>query len=145
MEETIEKLRSDDPIGSVFRDPSAPPVIPIDDDPRLIAAEAEARGRFEEFESAFQAADGEGFCVKACISGGGNSEHIWIEVESILPNSVQGRLSNDPVSLGDLKRGSSIQVNRSEVEDWAFFRKGNPVGLFTVPVFKQIEKERKPG
>jgi uncharacterized protein YegJ (DUF2314 family) len=143
MEETIEKLRSDDPIGSVFRDSSALPVIPIDDDPRLKAAEAEARRRFEEFESAFRAGDGRGFTIKACISGGGNSEHIWIEVASILPNSVQGRLSNDPVSLGDLKRGSSVEVNRSEVEDWGFLRKRKPVGLFTVPVFEQIAKERE--
>ena len=36
-DQTIEKLRSDDPVTAVFREVTEAPVIPIEDDPRLKA------------------------------------------------------------------------------------------------------------
>ena len=50
LDQAIEQLRSDDPIGGVFGVSPHVPVILIDDDPRLKAAEAEAR----RFEAAFR-------------------------------------------------------------------------------------------
>ena len=83
VESVIEGLNADYPIRSVFEQIAEAPVIPVEDDPRLAAAEAEARRRFSEFQTAFERDDGAGFSVKARISGGGNSEHIWVEVDRI--------------------------------------------------------------
>ncbi len=141
-DQTIEKLKSDDPVKAVFREVTEVPVIPIDDDPRLKAAEDEARRRFSEFASAFDKKDGTGFAIKARITKGGNSEHIWVEVDRISDGKVEGRLGNDPVDLGDLKIGSRVEVQTGEVEDWVFLRNQSPVGMFTVPVIQQIERER---
>jgi uncharacterized protein YegJ (DUF2314 family) len=141
-DETIEKLRSDDPIRAVFREITSVPVIPLDDDPRLKAAEAEARRRFAEFASAFELKEGTAFAVKARISAEGNSEHIWIEVDRISGDKIEGRLGNDPVELGDLKIGSKVEIETNQVEDWAILRDDAPVGMFTMPVIEQIERER---
>ncbi len=142
-EETVEKLKSDDPIKAVFQDPDLVPVIPIDDDdPRLKAAEAEARRRFPEFEAAFTKKDGTDFSIKARISNETNSEHIWVAVDTIAPDVIKGRLGNEPVDLGQLKIGSKVEVRRDKIEDWSFVRGGAPVGLFTVPVIQEIESEK---
>jgi uncharacterized protein YegJ (DUF2314 family) len=141
-DETKAKLNSDDPIKAVFRELTEVPVIPIDDDPRLKSAEAEARGRFTEFAAAFQKRDGDRFAVKASITANGNTEHIWVEVDRISMGRIEGRLGNDPVDLGDLEIGSEVEIETGEVEDWVFMRNGGPVGLFTVPVIQRIEQER---
>lgn len=141
-DQTIEKLKSDDPVKAVFREITEVPVIPIDDDPRLRAAEDEARRRFSEFASAFDKKDGTGFSIKTRITSHGNSEHIWVEVDRISDGKIEGRLGNDPVDLGDLKIGSKVEVEISQLKDWVFLRNQAPVGLFTVPVIQQMEHER---
>jgi len=138
-EETVERLKSDDPIKAVFQDLDLVPVIPIEDDPRLRSAEAEARRRFPEFEAAFTKKDGTNFSVKARISSETNSEHIWVAVDTIARDVIRGRLGNEPVDLGQLKIGSKVEVQRDKIEDWSFMRGGAPVGLFTVPVIQEIE------
>lgn len=142
MDETVAKLKADEPITAVFREITEVPVIPIDDDPRLKAAEAEAKRRFSEFETAFENKDGTGFAIKTLITSHGNSEHIWVDVERISAGKIEGRLGNEPVDLGDLKIGSKVEVETDQVEDWAFLQRGEPVGMFTVPVFQQILQER---
>jgi uncharacterized protein YegJ (DUF2314 family) len=142
-DKTVAKLQSDDPVKSIFREVDEVPVIPVDDDdPRLKSAEAEARRRFSEFETAFERKDGTRFAIKTKITSHGNSEHIWVEVARITGSQIEGRLGNDPVDLADLKLGSKVEVERSQVEDWAFLRNGSPVGLFTVAVIQQIEQDR---
>jgi uncharacterized protein YegJ (DUF2314 family) len=141
-DEMVTKLNSDDPINAVFREVTEVPVIPIDDDPRLRAAEAEARRRFPEFEAAFQKKDGSRFTVKALITANGNSEHIWVEVDRVSMGKIEGRLGNDPVNLGDLKLGSKVEVPTDSIEDWVYLRNGNPIGEFTGPVIQKIVRER---
>lgn len=143
VEETAAKLRSEDPVQAVFRELSALPVIAVDDDPRLRAAEEEARRRFGEFEQAFREGSGTDFSVKALIRVGENGEHIWIDVEWIEGDRIAGRLGNEPVALGELKLGSRVEIGCGEVEDWAFVRDGAPVGAFTPPVLMKIEEERR--
>ena len=141
-DETAAKLQSDDPVNAIFHQGGQVPVVALDDDPRLKSAEEEARRRFSEFETAFEKKDGTKFAIKARISSDGNSEHIWIEVDQITESNIRGRLGNDPVDLAGLKMGSRVEVERGQVEDWAFLRSGAPVGLFTVAAIQQIEKER---
>lgn len=140
--ETVTALNGDDPIGAVFGEPTQVPVVPIDDDPRLRAAEAEARKRFPEFEKAFREQSGEEFAVKTLVTAGGNSEHIWVEVDRIEEGMIKGRLGNDPVDLAGLKLGSPVEFKRETVEDWTYVRNKASVGLFTVPVIQKIQQER---
>jgi uncharacterized protein YegJ (DUF2314 family) len=102
LEETPAKLRSDDPIKAVFVEITEIPVVPIGDDPRLQAAEAEARRRFQEFET-----------VKTLVTVSGNSEHIWVDVDSISAGKIHGRLGNDPVDLGDLTHLQHHEIART--------------------------------
>lgn len=144
-EETVAQLKSDDPIQSVFSGMPFLPVILIDDDePRIRAAKAEAKNRFSEFEAAFDKREGTDFSIKALISEGGNAEHIWIEVDQILPERIEGRLGNEPVNLGDLRLGSRINVEKSEIEDWAYMRGETRVGMFIFGAMQQIEAEKTP-
>ena len=76
------------------------------------------------------------------MSGGGNSEHIWIQVQELLPDKIRGLLANDPVALGDLKAGTSVEISRDQVEDWVYTREGAPVGLFTVQILQELEREK---
>ncbi|MGJ5819444.1 DUF2314 domain-containing protein [Paludibaculum fermentans] len=134
-DETIEKLLSADPLQAVFVEHGTVPVIPMQsDDPRLLAAEAEARSRFHEFESAFNSNSNGGshFSVKTMITRGDNSEHIWVDVTRIEGETLLGLLGNEPVDLGDLKLGSEVSLDRSQVEDWAIMRGGELIGAFTL-------------
>ena len=80
--------------------------------------------------------------VKALITRNGNSEHIWVEVDRISTGKIEGRLANEPVDLGDLKLDSKVEVETSQVEDWAYSRGSETVGQFTVPVLLEIEEQR---
>lgn len=140
--ETVERLRSEDPVKALFEQLVDVPVVPIDDDPRLKAAEAEARRRFPEFATALETDTGKRFSVKARISRQGKAEHIWIEVGRMADGKITGRLGNEPVELTGLRLGSEVEIETGEVEDWVFERDGKPVGMFTVPVIQQILEER---
>jgi uncharacterized protein YegJ (DUF2314 family) len=126
-----EALRGPDPLKE-FAKAVNPPVLQIDDqDPELLAAKAEARRRLPEFIDAFRRKDGQGFSVKAPVTAGGRTEHIWIEVDDIAEARVDGRLGNEPVNLGGMKIGDRVDVALSEVEDWVMVRNGEPAGAFT--------------
>jgi uncharacterized protein YegJ (DUF2314 family) len=142
LDETVALLRSEDPITSVFGDTTFVPVILIENDHRLREAEMEARRRFPEFEDAFRSGDATDFSVKALISSADNAEHIWIEVEEITEGKIVGRLGNEPVRLDGLRLGSRVEIEKSQVEDWAFRSGDTPIGMFTVPVIQRIEKDR---
>jgi uncharacterized protein YegJ (DUF2314 family) len=142
LDETIALLQSEDPITSVFGDTTYIPVILIENDHRVREAEAEARRRFPEFEDAFRSGDAADFSVKALISSADNAEHIWIQVEEITGDKIVGRLGNEPVRLDGLRLGSRVDIEKSQVEDWAFRSGDTPIGMFTVPVIQRIEKDR---
>lgn len=137
IDETAERLRTDNPIQAVFGEMTEAPVIPFEDgDPRLETAKADAKRRFSEFETAFQNKDGTDFAIKAQISSDGNLEHIWVEVAQIAAGKIEGRLGNDPVDLGDLRLGSMVEVEVDQVEDWVFRRGDELVGFFSRSVFE---------
>jgi uncharacterized protein YegJ (DUF2314 family) len=157
------------PITALFREATTIPVIPVDNDPRMEAAEAEASRRFSEFETAIRQRDGKGFAVKILITRNDNSEHIGLMWEDFRRQN-RGTPRQRPVDLGDRKTGpknhfahrgnsgtrrvfswdfagrrpiqtgSKVEVQASNVEDWAF-RHMATRGLFTVPVIQQIERE----
>ena len=136
-----EVLRGPDPLKD-FATPVNPPMVQVDDqDPDLAAGTAEARRRLPEFLEAWQRKDGQGFSIKAPVTAGGSTEHIWINVDEVRDDRIGGRLGNEPVNLGGMKIGDRVDVALSEVEDWVVIRGGAPVGLFTArAVGKNLKK-----
>ncbi|MFN7140514.1 MAG: DUF2314 domain-containing protein, partial [Limisphaerales bacterium] len=136
--ELAEKLRGAD-VMEVFAESTGLPVVQVaDDDPRMVAAVAQARSTWPEFVEAFKKRDGENFAIKAPITVNERTEFIWIEVDGLEPEYIHGTLANDPVDLGNLKLGSRVEVPLKELNDWGFIRHNEPVGMFTVKVLQEI-------
>jgi uncharacterized protein YegJ (DUF2314 family) len=142
-EKLEELLKSDDPFAAVTEENYAPVVAVDGEDPRMQAAVEEARRRWPEFVTAFESR-GPGQCsVKCPISGGGNTEFIWIEVTAIENETIYGTLANDPMDLGALKLGSRVKATAGEINDWIFFDETDSMhGGFTIKVVEDISKER---
>jgi uncharacterized protein YegJ (DUF2314 family) len=141
-DELLQKLRGPKPLED-FDEVTNVPVIEVDDeDPRMVAAVAEARRRWPEFVEAFRAKAGENFGVKAPLAVDDHREFIWIEVVGLEPDYVHGNLGNEPVALGELKLGDRVEVPVKDVTDWAYIRNGEPVGLFSVKVLDAVAKEQ---
>jgi uncharacterized protein YegJ (DUF2314 family) len=141
-----EKLRQADPVEALFSQFHTAPVVAIDDnDPRMIAATAEARRRFPEFEQAFHEGSASLYSAKARIESNGRAEHLWVEVERIADGHIHGRLGNDPVNLEGLRHGSPVDFPIDIVEDWAYVRGGESTGMFSVSAIQEIagEEHRK--
>jgi len=132
---TRTKLREPDVINALFRRERGEPPIPVDDkDPALVAARNLARKRWPEFEKAFRAREGEDFILKAPITRGDVTEHIWITVLHMDGGVIRGRLANEPYDLAGLQMGSSVEVRIDEIDDWPYTLKVTEVGYFTKAV-----------
>jgi len=136
-----DKLRGPDPLG-IFGEVTFAPVVQIsDDDPRMKAAVEEARRRWPEFVSAFNARAGEHFAIKAPITKDESVEFIWVEVERIDGATVHGRLANDPIALRELKIGDAISVPLDQLNDWNYVTNEEFKGGFTVQVLREASGE----
>lgn len=142
MDETLEMLKSDDPLQALEDDAPVPVIQVSDDDPRMIAAVEEAQRRWPEFVAAFEQRNGENFSVKAPVTAGDNTEFIWLNVTAIENQVIYGQLANEPVSLGNLKIGSKVRVMVEKLNDWVVVQNGQPVGLFTAKVITDAANEQ---
>jgi uncharacterized protein YegJ (DUF2314 family) len=135
--ETLEALRSEDPLKAL-QAALAVPVIPVaDDDEKMIAARDEARRRFGEFKASFAAGKaGVKHSIKAPVSAGGNREFIWINVSRIEEGRIYGTLGNDPVNLAGLKCDDPVDVAVEDLNDWVIYEEktGEMTGGFTTKV-----------
>lgn len=105
----------------------------------------EARRRWPEFVEAFsKRREGQVFIVKAPVTVGESTEYIWIKVIGLEPEFIHGHLANQPVSLGDLKKGSQVEVALTDLNDWAFEpHEGDElVGLFTQAVIMAAQPRK---
>ncbi len=129
-----ETLRSAHPLDCFSAPSSAPVVQVLPDDPVMAAAVEEARRRWPEFVRVFSTRHPEQhFSVKAPVTRGGQTEHIWIDVTALAHGYVRGKLGNDPVDLNGLTLGDPISVPIASVEDWLYVLSSEPVGGFTIP------------
>ena len=144
MEETLEMLKSDDPLAALQEDAPVPVMQISENDPRMQAAVAEARERWPEFEAAFRKHLGDNFGVKAPITVDGNTEFIWLEVSGVEDGIIYGQLANEPINLGSLKLGSRVQTRIDDLNDWAYTDPNQEShGLFTVRVLAEAEQQRQ--
>lgn len=137
----IDILGGDRPLD-LFDEPTFEPIIEIsDDNPKMAAAVAEARKRWPEFVRAFGTCEEEDldrYIVKAEFREGKNCEYMWVQVEEINNNEIEGILMNDPHELLDVHRGARVQLSLDRLNDWIFPQPdGSHVGGFTLDVLAE--------
>lgn len=141
-----EKLRGPHPLEAIT-DLTNPPVVQVgEDDPRMKAAVAEARRRFPEFVTAFkQRRSGWEFYVKAPFTDDTSTEFMWAEVTRIENDIIHGTLSNEPVSVKNLRLGDPVQVKLSDLNDWTYTDGKSLTGGFTIKVLDEASKGHRSG
>jgi uncharacterized protein YegJ (DUF2314 family) len=141
-DEVEAALVSDTPVEALA-DTLCPVVSIKDDDPRMLAAVAEARQRWPEFVTAFETRRGKNFSVKSPVTAADNTEFIWIEVTALENDVIYGTLGNEPIALGNLRLGSRVRVPAGELNDWVYLdQREEMVGGFTVRVLAEHARER---
>lgn len=138
--EALAVLAGDNPLSLFDRSTNVPIINVADDDPRLLAATAEATRRWPEFVAAFTARrpGDEHFSIKAKFTQDGNTEHMWVQVEQLTEAGVTGLLGNDPAQLAHLKLGDMVTVPLGDIEDWLYVDGKEMVGGFSVKVMQEI-------
>jgi uncharacterized protein YegJ (DUF2314 family) len=84
---------------------------------RLAAAIRKARETLPRFFELANAGLKGTYLLKMSLSGGGEVEHIWMEVTGMRDGIFQGRLANDPVTPG-YKAGDPVELAMDDIEDW---------------------------
>jgi uncharacterized protein YegJ (DUF2314 family) len=140
--EMLDALRGPDPLD-LFEKPAHPPVVPVNgDDPRLKAAVAKARRRWDEFVAAFEQRQPEqSFSAKARIGDGENYEFMWLSVTGLENGIIYGRLDNDPIDITSIRCGDRVRVAVKELNDWLYTEGDEVHGGFTIDVLRKIQEE----
>jgi uncharacterized protein YegJ (DUF2314 family) len=93
------------------------------DDPVMNAAIAEARDSLPYFLDVAASADLSqgGFLVKQAVDlGDGNFEHIWVMLDSVDGDVLDGFYANAPNGF-DAQEGDEVTFTVDEVSDWSFY------------------------
>jgi uncharacterized protein YegJ (DUF2314 family) len=136
----LEALRGDNPLA-LFDQPTFAPVLNVDgDDPRIVAAVAEARRRWPEFVKAFRENQDaqRPFFIKAEFREGEAAEFMWVEVKRINDEQIRGILQNSPHNLTAVKEGQHVSVPLSALNDWLYADNQEGVGGFTMKAIAEI-------
>jgi len=136
-------LRGTQPLDAV-RVMSQVPVTEVSgDDPLMVAAVAEARGRWPEFVAAFEVRRPEqNFAVKAPFREGEFREFLWLGVTAIEHDTICGKIDNDPVELKQVQSGSRVQVAVPEINDWVYTDGDNLQGGFTIEALRKAAQRK---
>lgn len=104
-----------------------------DDHEDMRRAVTEARSRLGEFRTVLQErrGDTDRFALKVRFPVEEGSEHIWLESVELRGASFHGRIGNDPQHIPGLAFGSDLDVDETNVTDWAYFWGGKAQGHFT--------------
>ena len=86
-------------------------------DDRFAEARRKAQATLPRFNELARAGLHGAYLVKMRLEGGGEVEHIWVEVTGLRGDRFQGRLTNDPIVPG-YSAGDAVQLHSHEIEDW---------------------------
>ncbi len=143
--ELLDCLRSDDPLEALGWVQS--PVINISgNDPRMVAAVADARRRWPEFVAAYesrQQSDQDHFAVKLPISDGQTTEFIWVTVAALEGDEIAGDLANQPVALRFMREGSRVRGKLADLNDWTYTDGDEMIGGFTSKVLMEAQAGKR--
>jgi len=137
-----DELRGPDPRQALTGLAHVPVIAIKDDDPRMIAAVDQARGRWPEFVTAFEnRRPGQVFSVKVRLADENAVEYMWISVTALEGDYLYGKLDNEPVGLRQVRLGSRIRSLVSEINDWTFLEGKTLRGGFTIEVLRRAKEE----
>ncbi|MHB1082957.1 MAG: DUF2314 domain-containing protein [Prosthecobacter sp.] len=148
----IGHLKSPDPLqdlvpaGLVGAEPAGNTVTINDDDPQLLAAQAEARKNWPAFMQAFKArGKDQYFAVKGRIIEGEASEYVWLQITDIDDTQVHGKLDSDPESLTKAKRGADLHIAIADVDDWLYSTGAgkDTQGGYTLRLFDELAQAKQ--
>lgn len=116
------------------------------DDAQMNAAVAEARANVATFTAALTAPglDQSMFLVKAGLTEGGYTEHVWLSPVSLDGSAFSGPISDDVVRVHGWKKGDVVRVTPQAVSDWMYVDSGRLVGGYTIRVMRaQMSPEER--
>jgi uncharacterized protein YegJ (DUF2314 family) len=109
-------------------------VMPVrNSDAAMNAAIADAQQNLPVFWSIFDRKPS-GFAdyrIKIAFPAPGGSEAMWIVPTAHQGDDIDGLLTDDSVFRTDLKKGRTVHVTASQVDDWGYSHKGQLWGNFT--------------
>ena len=101
-----------------------------------------ARRETEHFVRAFTADAGESFAVKVPIVDGEEVEHFWLTGISYAKGQFTGFISNHPGVVTNVSYGEMITVEKADISDWMYMKKGKMYGNYTLrPLIKTLPKK----
>jgi uncharacterized protein YegJ (DUF2314 family) len=115
------------------------------DDPRVRAAETEARRRWGEFLDLWEhRRPGQQFFVKGRVTEGYVGEWLWIRVTFIgdRGNTVTGDIDAPPTRVKSVHLNDTVIVNRDNISDWIYDSPSERRGGFTIKALDEIERQR---
>jgi uncharacterized protein YegJ (DUF2314 family) len=115
------------------------------DDPRVRAAEAEARRRWGEFLDLWEhRRPGQQFFVKGRVTEGYVGEWLWIRVTYIgeRGNTVTGDIDAQPTRVKGVHLNDTVVVNRDNISDWIYDGASERRGGFTITALDEVERQR---
>lgn len=109
-------------------------------DPEMQAAIARARATTEELRGRLAAPPRSQtfLSVKVRIADDRGGEHIWLDSVRYDGHQLSGRLNDEPLVVGNARRGDLVQVLPSEITDWMAIDGGRLCGGYTV----RLERRR---
>ncbi len=116
-----------------------------EDDPKMAAAIAKARGTIATFWRSFEKpGPGEGsYALKVGISDKGHVEFFWLTDIERKASAFVGTINNEPATVRSVKLNQRYTFTQAEIVDWLFMRHGKMVGNETMrPLLDQMPKDQ---
>ena len=102
---------------------------------------ARAKREVDSFIKELAAKRGENFSVKVPIEDENGTEHFWLTDIQYGDGKFTGKIGNDPGIVKNVKFGQQRTVNKADISDWMFMRKGKMHGNYTMrPLLKTLSK-----
>ena len=102
------------------------------DTEKMDAAIAKAKSGIEDFVTALESSDGEGFAIKEKINTTGNTnEHVWLTNVEHADGQFKGTVG-DQQYIADLEPESIRTVEKENVVDWKYEKDGKVFGNYTL-------------
>jgi uncharacterized protein YegJ (DUF2314 family) len=115
------------------------------DDPRVRAADAEAKQRWGEFLDLWEhRRPGQQFFVKGRVTEGYVGEWLWIRVTYIgeRGNTVTGDIDAPPTRVRNVHLNDTVIVSHENISDWIYYSPSERRGGFTIKALDEVERQR---
>ncbi|WP_165929493.1 DUF2314 domain-containing protein [Pseudocnuella soli] len=84
---------------------------------------SKAQAELATFTSIFsQRHDSLDFYIKASFTDENGTEHMWVDVYSILKDTAFGTLGNDAIKVKYLQFGDSVNIALNKIEDFTIYK-----------------------